>query len=368
MAVPNRSRRPGSTSKPAHKKGASKGTGGLGRKALQGRGPTPRAEDRTYHAAHARKKQQEQREAQAAKAQQVKEKRSAHIPHIPDTHQFVVGRNPVIEAVKVDMPVVRVFATAEVIKDDRLARAVQRATKRGAPLIECNRLELDRLTDGATHQGIAIQVPPYEYSHTRDLWRRAQDRIEWAQAELEEAAELAASTTPEGDTASTVSAKSSAPAPTRPPLFVALDHLQDPHNLGAVVRSAAAFGADGILLPERRSAPVSPAVWKVSAGALAHIPIAQVTNLVSELKWLKAQGCFVVGLDAGGTTPLRGLHLADVPLVVVVGAEGQGLSRLVRDTCDEIVSIPIAPEVESLNASVATAVTLYEIAQLRSSN
>ena len=125
------------------------------------------------------------------------------------------------------------------------------------------------------------------------------------------------------------------------------------------------FGADGVIIPERRSAGVNTTAWKVSAGAAARVPVARATNLVRALEEAKAAGYFVVGLDGGGDAPLRGLSLADGPLVVVTGAEGAGLSRLVRETCDQIVSIPIASTVESLNAAVATGIALYEVASLR---
>ena len=141
--------------------------------------------------------------------------------------------------------------------------------------------------------------------------------------------------------------------------------MTDPRNLGAVVRSAAGFGAHGVLIPERRSAGMTASAWKTSAGAAARLPVAQATNLVRQLKAYQEAGCMVVGLAADGEVSLPDLDLADGPLVLVVGAEGAGLSRLVTETCDQLVSIPMAAELESLNAGVAAGVALYEIARRR---
>jgi 23S rRNA (guanosine2251-2'-O)-methyltransferase len=150
------------------------------------------------------------------------------------------------------------------------------------------------------------------------------------------------------------------------PLLIALDQITDPRNLGAILRSAGAFGAHGIILPERRSVSMTASVWKVAAGAAGRVRVAQVTNLNRTLADLKSQGLFALGLDAEGDVTTRDLTLAAEPLVLVVGAEGKGLSRLTRETCDQIVSIPMHAGTESLNASVAAAIALYEISGGRS--
>lgn len=212
--------------------------------------------------------------------------------------------------------------------DDRLGAVVRRAALLGAPVLETTKLDLEALTEGAVHQGVAVEIPAYEYVTARDLLERA----------------LAAG---------------------RTPLLVALDQITDPHNLGAVLRSAGAFGADGVVIGERRSVGVNATVWKVSAGAAARVPVARETNLVRALTALKKEGCFVVGLDGRSEGVVDDLALADSPLVLVAGAEGAGLSRLVRQTCDEVVSIPIRRTVESLNAAVATGIGLYEVDRLR---
>lgn len=314
--------RPGAVRKGA-KKGTKVGSGGQRRAALEGKGPTPKAEDRTYHVAYKRKKAAE---AAAAKAAGPKLRGSLRLP---EGYELIAGRNPVVEAVASGIPFTRVFVVGALANDDRVAEVMRAATRAGAPLLEVTRSELDRMTDGAVHQGVAIEVPPHEYAELDELIEASYDSA-------------------------------------RPGLIVALDSVTDPHNLGAVLRSASAFRADGVLIPERRSASVNVTVWKVSAGAVARVPIAREKNLVRSLEYLKENGYFVVGLAGEGDQSIATLDLADVPLVLVTGSEGKGLSRLVRETCDVIASIPIASEMESLNAAVATGISLYQVDQLRS--
>ena len=304
--------RRGAVRKPGSKKGPKVGTGGHSRRRLEGKGPTPKAEDRTYHPAFKRKKAREAREAQEAAIARARAKSSIKIA---EGHELIAGRNPVAEAARAGVPIERVFVLDNV-KDDRVEEVVRLASG------------LDVATDGAVHQGVAIEVRGYEYRDVEDLIADSLQQLSV-------------------------------------PLLVALDQVTDPHNLGAVLRSSGAFGADGVIIPERRSAGVNTTAWKVSAGAAARVPVARATNLVRALVDCKKAGFFVVGLDGGGDTELRDLKLADGPLVVVTGAEGNGLSRLVRQTCDQIVSIPIASSVESLNAAVATGIALYEVDSLR---
>ncbi len=313
--------RPGAVRKGA-KKGSKVGSGGQRRRGLEGKGPTPKAEDRTYHAAYKKKQAKD-----AAAARAAGPKLRGHL-HLAEGHELVAGRNPVVEAVASGIPYSRVFLVAALANDERVARVIAAASESGAPLIEVTRQELDKMTDGAVHQGVAIEVPPHEYVDLEDLVDAAHDNDHLG-------------------------------------LIVALDSVTDPHNLGAVMRSASAFRADGVLIPERRSASVNATVWKVSAGAAARVPVARETNLVRALEQLKDQGYFVVGLDGEAETTIDKVDLADVPLVIVTGSEGKGLARLVRDTCDVIASIPIASEMESLNAAVATGISLYQIDQRR---
>ncbi len=150
------------------------------------------------------------------------------------------------------------------------------------------------------------------------------------------------------------------------PLWVVLDQVTDPRNLGAIARSAAAFGATALLVPERRSAPVTAAAWRTSAGALARLPVCQIGNVSQTLKLLQERGCFCVGLDAGSSDGLEELsRLADGPVALVVGAEGRGIGALVSKTCDVVVSIPMTAATESLNASVAAGIALHWVAHRR---
>jgi len=317
------SRRRGATRKPGSKKGSRVGTGGHGRRALEGKGPTPKAEEREYHPAAKRK----------AAAERKAEKQSKGAPRRMarargDQSEIIAGRNAVLEALRAGVPVQTAWFAHRIEADERTREIVALAGDTGAPMLEASRTDLDRITGGAVHQGVAIQVPPYEYAEPEDLLDAAE-------------------------------------ASGRPALVVALDGVTDPRNLGAVLRSAGAFGAHGVLVPERRSAGVTAAAWKVSAGAAARVPVARVTNLVRAIEDFRKAGLFVVGLDAGGEAALDTLAFAPDPLALVVGSEGKGLSRLVAQKCDAIASIPIASTVESLNAGVATGIALYEVARLR---
>ncbi|WP_106620100.1 23S rRNA (guanosine(2251)-2'-O)-methyltransferase RlmB [Saccharothrix carnea] len=312
------SKRRGAMRNPGSKKGAVVGSGGQKSKGLQGKGPTPKATERPNHPAY-------KRANAAAKAEQVRAQRRKAAENGPET---VAGRNPVVECLRAGIPATALYVALGIDADDRVAEAVQLAATRGISVLEVQRGELDRITGGAMHQGLGLQVPPYEYAEPRELLKIAN-------------------------------------ASGLPPLLVALDGVTDPRNLGAVVRSAAAFGAHGIVLPQRRSAGITAVAWRTSAGTAARMPIAVATNLTRQLKEWAEAGLMIVGLDADGDVDVDGLDLATGPLVVVVGSEGRGLSRLVKETCDQTVSIPMAAGVESLNASVAAGVVLAEIARRR---
>ena len=241
--------------------------------------------------------------------------------------ETVVGRNPVVEALRAKVPATALYVALGVDADERVTEAVALAGTTHLAILEVSRTEMDRMTGRALHQGLALQVPPYTSLHPDDLLERA----------------LAA------------------PAP----LIVALDGVTDPRNRGAVVRSAAAFGAQGVLVPERRSAGMTAAAWRTSAGAAARLPVARCTNLSRTLQGYREAGLFAVGLAADAGTSLDDLELATEPLVVVVGSEGEGLGRLVASSCDLTVSIPMVDGNESLNAGIAAAVTLAEVARRR---
>ncbi|MFC6015396.1 23S rRNA (guanosine(2251)-2'-O)-methyltransferase RlmB [Plantactinospora solaniradicis] len=241
--------------------------------------------------------------------------------------ELLLGRNPVVEALRAQVPATALYVAQGIDIDDRVNEALRTAADRGIAILEISRAELDRMTGGVLHQGIGVQVPPFAYEPFEDMLAMA----------LEQPS----------------------------PLLVALDGITDPRNLGAVIRSAAAFGAQGVFVPERRAAGITATAWRTSAGAAARVPVSQVTNLTRSLKLAQQEGFLVVGLDADGETDLYDLEAAVGPLVVVVGSEGRGLSRLVGATCDLRVSIPMVSEVESLNASVAAAVTLAEVSRRR---
>lgn len=300
-----------------NKKGATKGSGGQGRRSLRGKGATPKAEDRVYHAAYKRK--------QAAK----RRASGAHDRFAKDDNQveLVVGRNPVIECLHAKVPATALYVAEGTKNDERLAEAVHTCADRGISVLEVSRAELDRMTGNGMHQGIGLQIPPFQYTQVEDLIERT----------------------------------ASAP---QPGLIVALDNITDPRNLGAVIRSVAAFGGHGVIIPERRSASVTAVAWRTSAGTAARLPVAKATNMVRSLKQFQQAGYQVVGLDAGGDHTLD-TYDGTTPTVIVVGSEGKGLSRLVADTCDTIMSIPMAKWVESLNASVAAGVVLSEFARQR---
>lgn len=292
------------------------GSGGRRRKGLEGKGPTPPARDRPGHKAH--------RAHQAA----AKRRQSAPRRHSGPTSEWVVGRNSVVEALRESVPVTTMYVASGLERDSRVREAMTAAAERRVAMLEVARPELDRMTGGLPHQGLALKVPPYEYAHPDDLLTSAD--------ELGEA-----------------------------PLVVALDGVTDPRNLGAVVRSAAAFGAHGVVVPERRAAGMTASAWKTSAGAAARVPVARTVNLPRQLKAYRGAGLVVAGLAAQGSVPLHAFDQAGDGLVLVVGSEGKGLGRLVREHCDVLLRIPMTSATESLNAGVAAGVALYEIARRR---
>lgn len=315
------SRRKGAVRKQGTKKGQTVGSGGQRRKGLEGKGPTPPAEKRYDHPA--------QRKANARAAQRKDDSKGpGKSGSKPEGPEIIAGRNPVAEALRAEVPATALYVALNIDKDDRITEAVGHCADRGVSILEIPRHELDQKTGGALHQGIGLQVPPYTYNHPDELLTAARDAGE-------------------------------------PPLLVALDGVTDPRNLGAVIRSAAAFGAHGVLLPQRRSAGMTAVAWRSSAGTAVNLPVAVAPNLTRQLHAYADEGLMIVGLDADADVPLDDLNLATDPLVIVVGSEGRGLSRLVRETCDTTTAIPMSPGVESLNASVATSVLLAEVARRR---
>ena len=321
------------------RKGPQVGSGGQGRQALEGKKPTPKAEDRPYHPAGKRKAAAERFEASGGRrkvgtpdgAPQPQRSGGQRKAKSSDEVEVVTGRNSVLEALRAKIPATTLYVATRIEYDDRVKEVLKLATSRGIPVLEVMRPELDRLAGfDSVHQGLALKVPPYEYAHPLEMLEKV------------------------------VSSG-------RVPLFVALDGITDPRNLGAIIRSVAAFGGHGVIVPQRRSVGLTASAWKTSAGAAARTPVAMATNLTQTIKAYKDAGVFVLGLDGDGDVSLPALQLAKQPVLIVVGSEGKGLSRLVAENCDAIVSIPINASTESLNAGIAASVTLYQISTMRAS-
>jgi 23S rRNA (guanosine2251-2'-O)-methyltransferase len=316
------------------------------RRALRGKGPTPRAENRPNHKKYRGGEDKKRRDVRSGDSRRDEGKRSEFgrkrverkridskrgdrkrdFRREPrEHHDTIAGRNAVVEALRAGLPAKELVVAIGVDIDERLEESVKLAQKMGLGIREVERRQIENMTGIANHQGIALVAKPFQYSSQKEIFARAKE----------------------------------------PALFVAVDGVTDPRNIGAIARSAAAFGADGLLIPERRNAPLTAAAWKSSAGAAARLPIAQVTNLVRSMQDAKEFGCFIVGLDGDADTAVEEIEIADEPIYMVVGSEGRGLSRLVRENCDLLIKIPMSNTVESLNASVAMSIALYAVDRKR---
>ena len=257
-----------------------------------------------------------------------KNKRTYHKrPENRDEHETALyeGRNAVMELLRAGKTVDKLFVAPD--QNGRMADIVALAKKSGTVVTQVDRRKLDAMSETGVHQGVIAQAAAHEYVEVEDILQAARDRGEQ-------------------------------------PLILICDGLTDPHNLGAVIRSAETAGAHGVIIPKRRSVGLTATAAKASAGAIEHIGVARVTNLAATIDSLKEQGVWVFGADAGGD---KGLYDADFAgsTAIVIGSEGDGLSRIVRDKCDFIVSIPMKGKVNSLNASAAASVLLYEAVRQR---
>ena len=307
------SAKPRGAARTSSKKGPTGGTGGKNKRRLEGKGPTPKAEDRPYHAAAKRKKAAEKKAAPRTRTGRSEKPKG----------EIVSGRNAVLEALRASVPATELIVARSIDVDDRVAESLQLALHHQLPIREVHRAEIEGIS--ANSQGIILAIKPYQYSSFQEITERANHPI----------------------------------------LIVALDGVTDPRNLGAIVRSAAAFGAAGVVMTERRAAAMTASAWKSSAGAAARLPVAQVTNMARTIDDAKKIGCFVIGLDGESDETLSGMKVAKENVMVVVGSEGKGLSRLVREKCDLVVSIPMRATTESLNASVATSIALFWVDEQR---
>jgi 23S rRNA (guanosine2251-2'-O)-methyltransferase len=305
--------KPRGAARTSSKKGPTGGTGGKNKRRLEGKGPTPKAEDRPYHAAAKRKKAAEKKAAPRTRTGRSEKPKG----------EIVSGRNAVLEALRASVPATELIVARSIDVDDRVAESLQLALHHQLPIREVHRAEIEGIS--ANSQGIILAIKPYQYSSFQEITERANHPI----------------------------------------LIVALDGVTDPRNLGAIVRSAAAFGAAGVVMTERRAAAMTASAWKSSAGAAARLQVAQVTNMARTIDDAKKIGCFVIGLDGESDQSLSGMKVAKENVMIVVGSEGKGLSRLVREKCDLVVSIPMRASTESLNASVATAIALFWVDEQR---
>ena len=305
--------KPRGAARSSSKKGPTGGTGGKNKRRLEGKGPTPKAEDRPYHAAAKRKKAAEKKVSPRTRTGRSEKPKG----------EIVSGRNAVLEALRASVPATELIVARSIDVDDRVAEALQLALHLQLPIREVHRAELEGIN--ANSQGIILAIKPYQYSSFQEIAERANHPI----------------------------------------LIVALDGVTDPRNLGAIVRSAAAFGAAGVVMTERRAAAMTASAWKSSSGAAARLPVAQVTNMARTIEDAKKLGCFVIGLDGESDQTLSGMKVAKENVMIVVGSEGKGLSRLVREKCDLVVSIPMRATTESLNASVATSIALFWVDEQR---
>lgn len=244
-----------------------------------------------------------------------------------DAENLLEGRNALTEALKSGRAIDKVFVAAG-DTDRALARLSAMAKEAGAVVVETDRRKLDQMSATGAHQGVIAVVAAHSYASVDEILQRAADRGE-------------------------------------PPLVVVCDELSDPHNLGAILRTAECAGAHGVVIPKRRSVGLTAVVGKASAGALEYIPVARVTNLTKTLGELKEKGLWVFGTAAGGDTPLCKADFKG-PAAIVIGSEGEGMSRLVSESCDFRVSIPMRGHISSLNASTAAAILLYEAVRQRS--
>ncbi len=240
-------------------------------------------------------------------------------------NSVIVGRNAVMEAVKADVTIDTLYVM-QGEKAGIVGKIIALCKKNGAVIKEVNSLKLQSLSGTSAHQGVVAVAACKEYSTVEDILQNAQQK---GQA----------------------------------PFIIIADEIEDPHNLGAIIRSAEAAGAHGLIIPKRRQASLTPIVYKTSAGAVNHLPVARVSNLASTIDQLKAQGVWIYGLDMDGKswceTDFSG------GCAIVIGSEGNGIGRLIKEKCDFIVSLPMLGKTNSLNASVAGAIVMYEVTKQR---
>lgn len=246
-----------------------------------------------------------------------------------ENSDLIYGRHPVLGALESQRGLNRIWITPRLRYDPRFHNLILQAKDNGTVIDEVEPKRLDQITEGANHQGIAAQISPYTYIELPDLIAQAKTVTD--------------------------------------PVIVVADGITDPHNLGAIIRTAEAIGAQGLIIPQRRASGITSTVMKVAAGALENFPVARVVNLSRALEELKEAGFWIYGTAAGASEPLHTVSFKG-PVALVIGSEGEGLSMLTQRSCDVLVSIPLLGKTPSLNASVAAGMALYEIYRQRSLN
>lgn len=239
----------------------------------------------------------------------------------------IAGRNPVMEALKSGREIDKILI-AKGTEGGSLIKIKGRAKDKGIPIQYVDRQKLNEMSDSNVHQGIIAIVAAYEYCHIDDILEAAEQKE-------------------------------------KDPFIIILDEIMDPHNLGSIMRTADAVGADGIVIPKRRSVGLTSTVAKSSAGAIEYVPVAKVSNIAQTIDRIKEKGMWVAGADMEGEKEYYNMDLKG-PLALVIGNEGQGMSRLVKEKCDFLAKLPMVGQVSSLNASVAAAILMYEVYRQRS--
>ncbi|MEI2357204.1 23S rRNA (guanosine(2251)-2'-O)-methyltransferase RlmB [Mesobacillus zeae] len=241
------------------------------------------------------------------------------------SEEYIAGKNPVLEALRSGRDINKILI-GEGSQRGPMMKVVTLAKEANVIVQIVPRKKLDQLF-GENHQGVIAQVAAYEYAELDDLFKVAEERNE-------------------------------------APFFLILDEIEDPHNLGSIMRTADAAGAHGIIIPKRRAVGLTATVAKSSTGAIEYIPVVRVTNLAQTMDELKDRGVWISGTDASGKQDYRAMD-ADMPLALVIGSEGKGMGRLIREKCDFLISLPMAGKVTSLNASVAASLLMYEVYRKR---
>lgn len=240
--------------------------------------------------------------------------------------EFIIGKNPVIEALRADHPINKIWIS-ETSRKGQMDTIFRLAKENGVLVQIAPKKKLDQLVDSTNHQGVVASIAAYEYAKMEDLFARAKQKNE-------------------------------------APFFLLLDGIEDPHNLGSIIRTADGVGAHGVIIPKRRAVGLTQVVAKASAGAISYVPVVRVPNLARTIDELKESGIWFAGTDAYGNEDYRESQF-DLPICLVIGSEGKGMSRLIKEKCDFLVKIPMAGNITSLNASVAASLLMYEVYRKR---